>query len=459
MICHGQLKLGLLVGLAALAWPIAAGAQAPLTSEPPPPAVQPQVDDPMLAPPEAAPAEVKSWDEAIDMIRRSPDFLTSAAQVDRALAQHRVALAAVLPQLFAQGAYEHNFKTLSVPFDGATLVAPPPTVWSIAGTLEWNILSPRAIYGLGTSDIATDIATLSLADRKRVLAGSVISALLATLAAERVAELDRVGLRAALERLVLTQTRLKFARGTELDVDRAQQDVAAARAALISGDESLRQAREALGQALGSATPLAAPASLDLEGFERAVATTCRINADVDHRADVVAARARVELADRQINDVKLQFAPTLGVNAEAGYASASTLGPNTTIELGATLTIPLYDGGARYGQLRDAKASALQARDELTSVRIAAMIENARAQRAVSVDTASRDVAKEQRDLAQRVDTRTREGYIAGVGTSLDLVTSAQALRAAEINLVLLDFQLAQARAGAVLSNAECMF
>ena len=138
-------------------------------------------------------------------------------------------------------------------------------------TASWNAINPRAIYELGTAAVAIDVANLSLSDRRRVLAASVVSAMLSTLAAGRVAELDRVGLRAALERLALTQTRLKFARGTQLDIDRAQQDVAAARAQLISGDESLRQAREALGQALGSPTPLAAAAELDIAGFEQAV--------------------------------------------------------------------------------------------------------------------------------------------------------------------------------------------
>jgi outer membrane protein TolC len=76
-----------------------------------------------------------------------------------------------------------------------------------------------------------------------------------------------------------------------------------------------------------------------------------------------------------------------------------------------------------------------------------------------VSVYTASRNVAKNQRDLAYRIDQRTREGYARGFGTSLDLVTSAQALRQAEINLVLEDFQVGRARANAVLENAECLF
>jgi outer membrane protein TolC len=421
--------------------------------------VQPTISDPMLAPPEAAPAEIRSWDDALAMMQRSPDFLVAVDAVQRTLAQHRIALAGVLPTLYAAGQYAHNFNTLSIVIDTIAIVSPPPTVWSIGATLSWNILNPRAIYGLGTADLNTDVANLSLADRRRVLAASVVSAMLSTLAAGRVAELDRVGLRAALERLVLTQTRLKFARGTQLDIDRAQQDVAAARAQLISGDESLRQARETLGLALGSPTPLAAPATLELEGFERAVAQTCHLSHDVEQRADVAAARTRVDLAKRQITDAKLQFAPTLNVQSSVSDATASTLGPTEIWSVGATLTLPLYDGGARYGALRDAKAAADQAMQQLSGLRIQAMIEIARAQRAIAVDTAERDVAQQQRDLAARVDQRTREGYAAGLGTSLDLVTSAQALRQAEIDLVILDFQVAQARAGAVLVNAECVY
>ncbi len=422
--------------------------------------VQPPVSDPMLAPPPAAPAEVHSWDEAITLIRgHSPDYLTSVESVERAEAQKRIALAAVLPTLSGQGSYVHNFNTLSIPFGGETLVTPPATAWSIGASAAWTIVNPRGIYGLETADLGIDVARLSSEDRRRVIASSVVTNMLATLAAERVAELDRVGLRAALERLALTQTRLQFGRGTALDVDRAQQDVAAARALLISGDESLRQARESLGQVLGSATPLAAPGDLDLEGFEKAVATTCRLNQDIELRPDVAAARTKLEVAERQIDDVKLEFAPTLSVGSQVGYATAVTLGPLTTWAVEATINVPLYDGGVRYGQLRDARAASEQARQALAAQRIQAVVEAARAERAVSVDTSARDVAKEQRDLAARIDQRTREGYASGVGTSLDLVTSAQALRQAEINLVLLDFQLAQARAGAILVNAECFY
>ena len=86
-------------------------------------------------------------------------------------------------------------------------------------------------------------------------------------------------------------------------------------------------------------------------------------------------------------------------------------------------------------------------------------MVSAARTKRGVDTSRADRDVAKTERDLAERIDMRTREAYARGRGTSLDLVTSAQALRLAEINLAILEFQLAEARADAVLENAECAF
>ncbi len=420
----------------------------------------PPVSDPMLLPPAAPTGQVKSWEDALALLRsRSPDYLGSSQSIARAEAQKRTALAAVLPTLTGLASYTHNFLTAQLSLAGATLVTPPPDVFSLGAVANWTVINPRGYYGISTADKTIDATRLAFEDRRREIATMVVAAFLATLAAERIAELNRVGLRTALERLALTQTRLRFAKGTPLDVDRAEQDVANARATLIAGDESLRQAREALGQLLGSRVPLSAPGTLDLVGLERAVARTCRLNKDLEQRPDVAAARLRVELAERQVRDAELQIAPTLSVASQAGYASAVPLGPKGTLLVQGLLTVPFYDGGARYGARRDAKAAVEQARQTLEATRINAIVTSARAERAVTVLQSSRDVVREQRDLAARVDERTRSGYAQGLGTSLDLVTSAQALRQSEISLALLDFQVAQARASAYLVNAECTY
>lgn len=420
----------------------------------------PPVSDPMLAPPPPAAGKVKSWEEALALIRaHSPDYRASAESIARAEAQKRIAMAAVLPTLTGLAGYTHNFNTTRVSLGGATFVTPPTDIFSVGATANWTVFNPRGLYGLSTADKSIDASKLTFEDRRREIATFVVAAFLATLANERIAELNRVGLRTALERLVLTQTRLRFGKGTPLDVDRAEQDVASARATLISGDESLLQAHETLGQLLGSRTPLAAPGKLDLAGLEQAIARTCRLNRDLEQRPDVATARLRLELAERQVHDAELQLAPTVSVTSQAGYATAVTLGPKETLLVQGVLTIPFYDGGARYGTRRDAKAATEQARQTLEATRINAIVSSARAERAVTVLQSSRDVLREQRDLAVRVDQRTRNGYVQGLGTSLDLVTSAQALRQSEISLALLDFQVAQARANAYLVNAECTY
>ena len=189
------------------------------------------------------------------------------------------------------------------------------------------------------------------------------------------------------------------------------------------------------------------------------MASTCRLNDVIEHRPDVAAAREKVVLAKRAVRSAEFAPLPTLGVEGSAGYTNAPLLAPNATYTIEGVLTIPFYDGGYRYGQLRDARAAEQQAIQALATTRINAVIAAAQSARGVQVSRDDRDVSKTRRDLAARIDMRTREAYSRGRGTSLDLVISGQALRQAEINLAILEFQLAEARADAALENAECAF
>jgi multidrug efflux system outer membrane protein len=235
--------------------------------------------------------------------------------------------------------------------------------------------------------------------------------------------------------------------------------VALARRLVIDGDETLRRARESLGAALGSQAPISVAADFDFESFQKQVAHTCRLNDSLEKRPDIAAARARVDIAKRTETDALLLMSPTLGVAAQGGHSSAPLLAPPWTYSVQAVLTVPFYDGGLRYGQLRDAEAVTAQARAQLEAARLAAIVASTQSARQVEVARADLDVTRAQRDLAARIDVRTRSAYAQGSGTSLDLVTSAQALREAEINLALIEFQFAEARADAVLQNAECIY
>jgi outer membrane protein, multidrug efflux system len=434
------------------------GPLAPGTAISPPEPSRPIID-PDLAPLPPPPRVLASWEQALALVRsQSPVYGSSYANVERARAQARIALGAVLPVLAGQAVYDHEFETQTLSFGGSSFVIPPQNTLTVNGIATWALLSPRAIYGLGTASRNVKSAGLGFAEARRQIATSLVQTMLGTLAAARVAELNRVGLRAALERLLLTQTKLQFRQGTPLDVDRAQQDVAVSRSQLINGDEALRRAREALGLAVGSSVPISAPGDLNLDDFEKAVAATCKMSEDVERRPDVAAARAQVELADRVVADAKLQFVPSLAVQSQASYSTQVTFGPRTLWNLQAVLSVPLFDE-TRFGTVHAAGAARDQARAALVSTRLNALVDIARTQRSVGVTRRQYEVAGQQRELAARIDQRTREGYAHGLGTSLDLVTSAQSLRQAEINLILSAFQASQARVDAVLANAECVY
>src|SRR5690349_15453596 len=84
------LALGLAVGTALGAAPVRAQSAPPADTESPPiPQMKPpEVSDPMLAPPPAAPRKLRSWKEAIELLRQqAPDYLSSDAGLARAQAQ------------------------------------------------------------------------------------------------------------------------------------------------------------------------------------------------------------------------------------------------------------------------------------------------------------------------------------------------------------------------------------
>lgn len=428
----------------------------------------PDVNDPMLASVPRATTEIATWEEALRHVRaRSTDLRIAADAILRAEAQQRVALAGALPTLNGQVTYTHNIITKSaVQLIGATAAGPEyktfttPNSDFLTGQIVavQPVLALRAWNAIGTADVATDAARLSFDDAKRQIALAVANSIVGVVTAERIAELNRVGLRNALARLELTVRKSNLGGATGLDVVRAKQDVEVTRATLVAGDETLRQSRESLGIALGIAEGVGVPPTVDISGLERDARATCKPAATVDERPDVAALRTRAEVARRGVNDVKYQFSPT--VNLQSGVATTTIdtgSSPTTTWNVQAVLVVPLWEGGARYGNLRDAHAQEDIALLNLEATRRTATIQITQARRGVTVAEDRRRVAGSARDLAAETDRLTRLAYQEGRGTSLELVTAAQSLRESEIQLALRDFELVKSRVLSVLALASC--
>lgn len=429
---------------------------APKTTAPSVDDAIPRSTDAMLSPVPAARRTLTSWDEALSLAQsRSADYGIALDEVERAEGQSRVALAGALPTLNGSASATHQFITSTTTTTTTGTAGSNSLQASL--TLSVPLVAAETWYAVGTARANARAVALSLEDQKRQIVLAVIEAMLAEAAAERVSEIDRVGLSDALARLAIVEKKQELGAGSALDLLRARQDVLSARAALVRGDEALLETREALGLALGLSEPVSLGSGLDVPALEAGVLRACSPGS-ADDRPDIRAARARLEVAQRGVTDVDLKFLPTVTASSTASVTAVDQgTSPRGSWNIQAVLNWPIWDGGVRYGLRREAKASASEAQRSLDALGRSASVDVQKSTRGVSVAAQSAELSTATRDSAAELDRLTRISYEEGGGTGLDLISAATALRQAQINVTVDEFNTARARIEAALAKSTC--
>jgi outer membrane protein TolC len=419
----------------------------------------------MMTPPPAARHNLKTWQEALRLVRtQSTSLELSRARVELAAGQARQALSQALPTLTGFGNLNHhlllgegpNFNTLPIT---TTSVPDPATTWNMGLSLRVPVFAPKAWHDHGTAKDRIDAARLSTKDTERLILAAVADSIVSVITAERLTQVTRVSLETALSTLNLNRRRAQLGASSAVDVLRAEQEVARSRALVISADEGLRRAREALGVALGSNVPWSVPSDLSFDQLARDAQTSCHVVPDVKDRADVKVAQAETQIAERQVDSADWLFWPTLDALSNLTYYSNEFTANRERITwtIGAALTWPLYDGGLRYG-IRDASQAELRlARAQLSETKRQALYQVAQATRAVQVADANFQVAQKARDIAKESARLSRIAFINGSGTSFDLVDTESTLRSAELDVAIKEFELVRAKIAAFLALAAC--
>ena len=446
----------------------AAPVATPSTSSPPTPAepTLPNIDDAMLAPPPAATHVLTSWREALAVLRsNSPNLRTSLAQVDIARARARQAAAATLPNVgmligntFAR--YDIIRHRIDGPADanGPTRVLMPEPNAGVGATLRVPVFAPRAWYDKDTANQQIDLAQLNTKEAERLLVASVADTIVSTVTAERLADVSRVNLKGALSTLDLNKRRASLGASSALDVLRAESEVESARGQVVTADENLLQAREALGLALGTSDGYSVNPDIHLDALANDARASCRAEPDVTHRSDVRASRENLKITERQKGSIDWAFWPTL--DGVSGFQVTAQPQPNRYYPswyVGANLNWTIYDGGLRYGQKDEAGANERVAREQLNDTQRRAQLQVTQALRGVQVAELTLSVAVKAREIAAETARLARVAFMNGSGTSFDLVDTASRLRQAELDLAVKQFQVLRAKIAALLALASC--
>jgi outer membrane protein len=230
-----------------------------------------------------------------------------------------------------------------------------------------------------------------------------------------------------------------------VDDVRAEQEVATDQAQVESGYAGLARAREALGVLVGDQGPLDTEDDIALgesPAFENALRDA------TSTRRDVVASRSRLEAAEQLKRDNYTDYLPFLIGTVQPFYQNPPTLvQPLTGWQAQLLLTIPIYDGGLRYGLAAEREALSNEARSQYdallrqarSDVRLA--FESVkRAEAALAASTNAARLAKSALELAT-------VAYQAGATTNIEVIDAERRARDAETAAAIAEDNARQAR------------
>ncbi len=398
---------------------------------------------------------------------QSSELVITQAQIALADGQRRQALAAALPTLTGTGSVTRHLlygDGGSTQFAGVTLqqgrIPDPGTMFNAGLGLRVPVFAPGAWYDYSTARRSIGAAKLTHADNQRLVLALVADAIVGVVTAERVAEISRVSLQGALSTLDLNKRRAALGAASSVDVLRAEQEVTLTRSQVVAADEGVRKSRESLGLAIGLAHPHGVVPGIRVDTLARDARAVCRPVRDVDTRADVRAARAKLEIAARNVKSTDYEFVPTIDFVSNLNWASnerATANGKHVTWTIGGVLTWQIYDGGLRYGTRSANEATRRIAQETLTQTKRQAKVEAQQAQRAVKVAKANLGVSTKSRELAAEGARLSRIAFVAGRGNSFDLIDADRRLREAELDLAVKEFELVRAQIAALLALSTC--
>jgi outer membrane protein len=227
--------------------------------------------------------------------------------------------------------------------------------------------------------------------------------------------------------------------GVALDVTRAQSQLAASRAQLISArndrDRSRLDLRRALNVALDA--PLELTDSLTSLPFPTAAAEQEAVDLALRNRPDIRAADAQLAAAEQEVTAIRAARLPTVGVFGNDG---ANGLGFNhllNTYSYGVQITWPILEGGRREGQVQEQQAVTrdieVRRRDLRQQVAVdvrGAILDIASAREQV-------DAARERQQLAEQEVAQARDRFRAGVAGNADVITALGSLNNARTALI----------------------
>ncbi|WP_340317722.1 efflux transporter outer membrane subunit [Rhizorhabdus argentea] len=321
---------------------------------------------------------------------------------------------------------------------------PPPYagtsrwIGSAQANLDWSLdLAGRQKALIAEARASANAAALDVEAARVTLSGAVAQAYINLARASEQAVIAARFVGSREEQLSLAQTRKRTDLSSDVDLRAAETLLAEARQAKIRADGDRALMVHALAALAGRGIDYYAGIGAPKLALQAGLPVPDGLPADLlGRRLDILAARARIEVADAGRKVARADFYPDLDIKAFVGLSAIGLgslfTGGAATFGAGPALHLPIFQGGRLQANYRGAVAGIDAAIADYDALVVGAVRETADALSAIATNAAD---AEQQEQVVKGLSETVRLDEVrvrTGLAARLDVLSSGDRLLAA---------------------------
>jgi len=312
-------------------------------------------------------------------------------------------------------------------------------------TLTVPLIAPQHWVQWSHASDQVGVAQLSSEEVRRTVGVATARAYLGVMAQHRLVGVTTQARDNAKSHLDDAHARFEVGSGNRLDEVRAAQELATDESQLSAALAALDRSREALGVLVGEEGPVEVEQQVTLPAPP---APDDALREAEEKRADVRAQKLRTEAARRVLRDSWADYMPLLSAVLQPFYQTPATVTvPQTGWQAQLVLTLPIFDGGARYGLRRERSALHAEAQADLEN-----LLRQARSDVRAGFESLKRadeslGSARRAAKLAHEALDMTMLAYREGATNDLEVVDAERRARDADTAALVAEDAARQAR------------
>jgi len=391
--------------------------------------------------------------QALEIALANSSTLREAqANLEKTSGQYQQSRSALLPQLYIaarQAILTQNLQGFGIDLTGFPSLLGPFGSMDARVILSQDLLNISAIRSWQSYKSRRDSSRLLVGDAREVVTLNVVGAYLQALRAKAYRDTLTDQTRLANELYQLTADRLKQGVSSDLDANRAMQQVNSLEQQRLEGEQGYVAAKLELANLLqANITDNFEVSDTSAYGSGQTMDREATVQAALTTRPDYRAAEAAMRAAELQVKAVEATRLPTLRVTAGDGQSGTTPAHNVNVYDVRGVLTFPIFTGGRIRGEITEAEGALREA---------SAALEKTRAQVEADVRTAISGVewALKQLDISgqnvglsrQEVDL-TRVRFVQGIADNTEVVNAQDRLSRADDARIRAQHTLGLARA-----------